>query len=427
MKETIKKQFIEYLLQSNDAKSSLECANFLNISSRKAKDEMKELNLELCNYGAEIKSKSGRGNGYRLVVNDENKFNYYFNEVLVENIVFDKKCFDDQESRINYIINQFLVTKGYLKMEDLATDLCISLSQLKKDMVIVKKLLNKYHLVLNHKPYYGMILEGSELDCRLCIAKHIQYNLENDNLTVYSNNQDFSQQLIIIQNILMKNSKAFDYELSDMTCKNLVSHLFVAMNRSIRNDKIKFDDKIKESIKNESTFALAAKIIKDINAEFNTALNDDEVYYCTIHLCGKRIVEDSFLFDKSILECLDEIVDTIYIKYGLDFRDNLDLKTMMGLHLIPMLSRIRYKLILKNPLIKEIKTNFILAYDLAVSASSIINKRFECEISDDEISYFALHFKLAMSENKKKKIFLLYVLQAEEVQNFWKCNLKRSL
>jgi lichenan operon transcriptional antiterminator len=64
---------------------------------------------------------------------------------------------------------------------------------------------------------------------------------------------------------------------------------------------------------------------------------------------------------------------------------------------------------LKNPLMDEIKTNLMFAYEVALCACSVINERFNCIISQDEVGYYALHLKVAMDEagEKRKKSILL--------------------
>lgn len=73
----------------------------------------------------------------------------------------------------------------------------------------------------------------------------------------------------------------------------------------------------------------------------------------------------------------------------------------LALHLIPLIKRIEYSTYLNNPLIDEIKSNLIVAYELAVKATDIINKQYQCHLPEDEIAYFALHINLSLEQSKK--------------------------
>ena len=60
-----------------------------------------------------------------------------------------------------------------------------------------------------------------------------------------------------------------------------------------------------------------------------------------------------------------------------------------------------------NPLKDEIKSKLIMAYELAVKACVVINQRFNCTLSEDEIAYFALHINLSLEQ--KSIIFIVII------------------
>lgn len=77
MRAETKKAFIDYFMKSDEHINSISCSEFLKVSPHKAKEEIKELKRELKIYGATIESKCECGNGYILIINDEDKFEYY--------------------------------------------------------------------------------------------------------------------------------------------------------------------------------------------------------------------------------------------------------------------------------------------------------------------------------------------------------------
>lgn len=52
---------------------------------------------------------------------------------------------------------------------------------------------------------------------------------------------------------------------------------------------------------------------------------------------------------------------------------------------------------LKNPLLKDIKARFPMAYAIALHSSSILTERYGHELKDDEVGYLALAFALPSS------------------------------
>lgn len=66
---------------------------------------------------------------------------------------------------------------------------------------------------------------------------------------------------------------------------------------------------------------------------------------------------------------------------------------------------------LKNPLLKDIKARFPMAYAIALHSSSILTERYGHELKDDEVGYLALAFALAIerqnTELPKKNILIV--------------------
>lgn len=85
---------------------------------------------------------------------------------------------------------------------------------------------------------------------------------------------------------------------------------------------------------------------------------------------------------------------------NIPFQADLNLQLALSLHLIPLVKRIQYGTFMHNPLKDEIKSKLIMAYELAVKACVVINQRFNCTLSEDEIAYFALHINLSLEQKK---------------------------
>jgi len=54
---------------------SEKCAKLINVSTSSFRKELSDVNALLKGYGVQIVGKSGKGNGYQLVIHDEPLFN----------------------------------------------------------------------------------------------------------------------------------------------------------------------------------------------------------------------------------------------------------------------------------------------------------------------------------------------------------------
>ena len=86
-----------------------------------------------------------------------------------------------------------------------------------------------------------------------------------------------------------------------------------------------------------------------------------------------------------------------------DEGDDIDLKMNLMLHMIPFLERVRNQMMVHNPIINDIKEKYSFAYELASIGLSAVCERLKVKITEDEISFFALHFILAL-ERKREEV-----------------------
>lgn len=72
--------------------------------------------------------------------------------------------------RVVYLLNDLLMRNDWVFADDLADACACSRSTLSLDLRDVERILNRYDLVLERRPRYGMRVSGLELNRRLCLA-----------------------------------------------------------------------------------------------------------------------------------------------------------------------------------------------------------------------------------------------------------------
>lgn len=144
----------------------IELANKVNCSLKTLQNTVKEMKIILEKYQLEIISMTSKG--YNLIIHDQQEYND-FKQLLLESD--DKKDFNNQGYRITYILSTLLSDNHFVKADDLASQMYVSRSSVSSDLKIVKRVLEKYQLKIEHKPNYGMIVVGLEKDKRDCIIK----------------------------------------------------------------------------------------------------------------------------------------------------------------------------------------------------------------------------------------------------------------
>lgn len=407
------KRQIEILLNlfSNlDAPVSLQVfTDQFHLSLRSIQTDIAEIKETIKEHGLYIENNK---NCICMSITNQETANIFMNSIIQDYNL--NQFFEDQSSRISYIISRLLDSNDYLKSADLADEMYISRSQISNDIKLAKNMLSSYHLTLISKPYYGIKIIGKENDIRNYI---IQEKLKIKNLVCDEITHSFSSHEHIddINNIVIKILTHSHYIISDIALQNLILHIVTAVNR-IKSGHLIHMDSLNISPVYAHVIEISKNILEKCADIYNFEFNDDEIFFLALNLYGKRE------FDKQEF-ITDEINNLVFLSlykikeiFGLDFTSNLNLRISLGLHILPLLTRINTNMQLRNIMTFNIKQKYTLAYDLASTFTNTIIPS-DKKILDDEIAYVALHFVNYIDENspqKKKRMLIISSLRRSE-------------
>lgn len=407
------KRQIEILLNlfSNlDAPVSLQVfTDQFHLSLRSIQTDITEIKETIKEHGLYIENNK---NCICMSITNQETANIFMNSIIQDYNL--NQFFEDQSSRISYIISKLLDSNDYLKSADLADEMYISRSQISNDIKLAKNMLSSYHLTLISKPYYGIKIIGKENDIRNYI---IQEKLKIKNLVCDEITHSFNSHEHIddINNIVIKILTHSHYIISDIALQNLILHIVTAVNR-IKSGHLIHMDSLNISPVYAHVIEISKNILEKCADIYNFEFNDDEIFFLALNLYGKRE------FDKQEF-ITDEINNLVFLGlykikeiFGLDFTSNLNLRISLGLHILPLLTRINTNMQLRNIMTFNIKQKYTLAYDLASTFTNTIIPS-DKKILDDEIAYVALHFVNYIDENspqKKKRMLIISSLRRSE-------------
>ncbi len=392
------------LLSQEEYQTAEVLAAKMQYSTKTVRRLIKELDEVLCNHGAQIISVYGQG--FRLEVRDFHEFQHLFRN----HSEFIPNCSQD---RVNYLLNCFLTQQGYIKVEELCEKLFVSRKTLGIDLKKVEQILSESNLLLERKPYYGMKISGDEFDIRLCMAR---YNEQNNNAILPSDNKNEKKTNLILECVLgcLEDD---NYRISDIALQNLVFHIDIAMQRIESNKYIPVESVNFIEWKEKVEYKIAKKITECIKQYFTIEFPDSEITYIAIHLAGKksrgndRTSADNLLISSDINELAKQMIEEIHGVFQIDLTDDLELIMSLSQHLIALEVRLRYGMKLQNPLLKEIRERYSLAYTMAIQACSVLESKYRRHVDSDEIAYIALALELSLERQrksrKKKKILLV--------------------
>lgn len=382
------------LLKDNKYTSAEVLARELNVSSRTIYNDIIKLNEYLKDNSAKIITKPNKGS--ILKINEIHNYKEFKKEFCnkKENTDF------DVISRIHQIMEYLIVNNKPVKLDDLAEMMYVSRSTMKSDIKLIREKLKGYNVQLNFKSSKGLLLEGDEKSYRLALA-HLKQHQE---VHIFEDNE-----VTKIKDILERVIQKYKFVISEYSLYNLCIHIYTAIARIEANCPIIINENINELLETDNDLEMTIEIVKVLEKEYNVQFSKDEIYYMLMHLSSKKIVELTSLTNqntavtddiyKIVIQMLKEIDKT----FKIDFSFDLELITLLSLHMIPFTYRIKYNLTSQNPMKDKIRDNYMLAYNMASVASGILYAEYNKEISQDEIAYMALHFNVALERKRNKK------------------------
>lgn len=384
---------LKILINAEGIVSSDTLSKELNVSDRTLRDDITKCKQAFTTHGIQLHSKHGAG--YYLEIIDEGKYYTYIQNLMKEEYHEQRLLPVYPEDRINYLIKLFLTSDEYIKIDDVADEIFVSRSTLTNDLKEVRERLKYFHLELESKPAYGSRISGSEFHRRSCIAQYFFHTETIDD--IFMRKSDMNKEQLQIRDILYDTMYELDFKLTDIGFQNLIIHISIALLR-IRENTLTKDTNSYEELMQEKEYEIAKKLAKKIEDAFQVSLPQQEIFYITIHLLGKKNMQyqNNFIITGEIESLLATIFAQIKEYYGMDLSSDFELYTLLALHFQPMLNRLCYQLPIQNPLLEQIKKENSLAFEVAVLSARVIEQACQCEMDESEIGYLALHFALAI-------------------------------
>lgn len=387
-------------------------ANSLDLSSRTVQRDLVDIEKFLEENYFELIKKPGIG----LIMNESKEELSYLYELL--DMIDSHKRFD-REKRVNFILSRLLSSNQAIKYQAFTMYLNISEKTLLDDLSNIEEWLSSYDIDLLRKKGEGISIKGAENDIRKAQADLIYQNLDEDsrlellrdineqeklNLINENNILNLIDREIINRTRLALNEafNSLNISISDNSYIGLVVHISLAIERLKLDEEIEINPVIKEDIESTQEYIYAQKIVVYLEKEFKIKFPVTETSYIAMHIKGANIIAkgqdlpnmddilQAHIISKALIDKMEEV-------FALVLDDDKRLENDLIAHLSPALTRLKHDLNIRNPILKEIKTNYSEIYDnLTAIVPEVLDKYCKLDndqrIPEDEIGYIAIHF-----------------------------------
>ncbi|WHZ58106.1 BglG family transcription antiterminator [Metabacillus hrfriensis] len=401
------KSLIKEILSHKVPVTSEYLAKVLGVTSRTIRNDVLTINLELKKIGVQIEA--NRGVGYFI----DPTLGQPVTEIIEELFMLQEEEQGNvpvlPEERVLYILKSIIMAEDFIATEQIANELFVSKSTVDNDLKQVEKLLEKYDLTLYKKQNYGIKLIGNEMNIRFCFSESLA-NMRNEQAQL--ENEIISDVNVeVIKTITKKHLEELPFCMAELQLNNLVTHIAIAIQRIKKGKNIEVGTIELDQIETQEEYVIANRIVTSLEETFSIKIPEGEIAYIAIHLLGAKHFEDKNLQEVDFAgkvgerhyQLVVDILSEINRVYHIDLREDRELIYGLGVHLRSAMNRLKYRMNLRNPMLKEIKNHYPFSFELGILASEIIQKNSRLIVNEDEIGYIAIHLEAAVERMKNKK------------------------
>lgn len=369
-----------------------ELAQRLSVSTRTVRADITALNALLAGHGAQFIL--SRGNGYQLKIDDATRFN-----ALQTASPRALRIPRSGQERVHYLVVRFLTSAFSLKLEDLADEWFVSRATLQSDMAEVRDWLQRYHLTLETRPRHGMKLFGSEMAIRACLTDLLwelaQQDPHSPLLTEETLNRGVPEQL---ETLLHQCFTRHHIRLTDE------GELFIRLYCAVAVRRISEGYPLSEFTADdgdENVHLAAREIAAALQQLAQKPLAPSEEAWLRVHIAGRQVQEiaPSAINADDDEALVNYILGFINTHYNYNLQNDAQLHADLLTHIKTMITRVRYQIMIPNPLLDNIKQHYPMAWDMTLAAVSGWGKYTPWTISENEIGFLVLHIGVGLERH----------------------------
>lgn len=403
------KELLALLYQNRDQYlTSQKMAWHLDLSERTVRTYIKRLTNTIEDNGGMIEAK--QGNGYRLILKNASSFENLVNSSKLENL-YQKNGVDNAQDRKDFIFHKLLLENDALDQYSLADQLCVSESTLKKDLSVLRPLLETYDLSLKQNSENCLMIAGSEEKKRALIMDYFFRSAKFTSIREYIDHSGYfddvpSETLLMI---ILDEARKENLNLSDIMMQNVMVHLALSIKR-IKSGLELESFSPKNGYAQSREYRAAARMIERLSEEIGMAFPDEEISYLALHMAVKSTDKANTNKPENLTREVEGVLQALAEDGHWDFREDDLLRQSLLDHLPPMIARLHQGIKQSNPLTESIIHDQPDLFQKVKTYFSKMNSLRNLKISDDEWAYLALHIMAAaerIAEGKKLQVLVI--------------------
>ncbi len=259
------------LMDADAFVTSAALADAVGVSSRTIKATMPQVAQYLEKHGAELEAKRNRG--YRIIVHDHERYSAMRGHLEIEAAHIAMGGYDET-SRVLYICRKLVAAPAGAKIDEIADDLCLSRSAVRRPLRQARAFCESYHLKVTSSPGGGVRVYGEERMVRLAMVELFEIHFHKFELDAsdreyarwigcdYQERQD-------IRHSFLATLRASGISMRDSITQRVAMYLIIVRNRVRAGLNVILPEAWINEIMGTPYYQLACDIIGALAEEFD--------------------------------------------------------------------------------------------------------------------------------------------------------------
>ena len=322
-----------------------------------------------------------RGKGYLIEVTNEEKLNKFIKDL--------KKIAVRPKVNVENIVAYIALKKGYITTDEIVEQLESSKSLIKKFKQDVDKYLEDYGFTVERKAHYGIKIK-KPLSKRNNLISDL-YLKDNEVVKQYID-ECIGKQFSYIKKTMIEEIKKRNLIVDYSELNEILAWLKVTIYINLES-------------RNLSTIATDSNLDIVIKEKYNVSFSEEdrEQLNNLIKMKTKNKLEE-FNDLEQLPSDICEFLLELDKKNNTSFNSDEDFKRLLILHISSLINRLRFKVAYTNPIIEELSIKYASIFNMAISFSEMLEKKYRIKPTRDEIGFITTHFAVHMEKEFTNKL-----------------------
>lgn len=370
------------LNNNNDYLSANEIANYLNVSNRTVRSDIKYINSEL----VEELIVSVKGRGYKM------NRTLYSVEQLAEIVT----AFTNKESEILLKLGyQLLMHQQPMTIDQLENDFDLTKSEVNDYLNRIQSWCTSFDISVNITKKKGITVNGNEMNIRNAILHLNQLSTKDQTVEQFILNEIPEAHIQMIFQIIKSNLSDYQIQTSDIRIRQLLIHLIIIFKRNNDDDASWVID--------EESQIIAQHCIDEINQKLAYGLSDETAKLFSFFISYYFNKYDLGLEKVFVKSYIDRMIYQMEKSVGVNFTQDKALRDNVYSHFSRTYLRIAENVYINNPLTEDIKKHYPFVFNTLYETVNHLSKDAKINLVEDEIAFLALHFQSSIDRNEKNR------------------------